>query len=89
MITFAMIKPHAVKNSFAFSQIMKIIDENKFRIVKKSRISFNVNSAEKFYEEHKGKFYFNRLVTFMSRYVKGFIKFNLFRLISFRFQWAY
>lgn len=67
MITFAMIKPHAVKNPFALSQIMRIIDENKFRVVKKARIHFDAESAEKFYEEHKGKFYFNRLVTFMSR----------------------
>lgn len=62
-----MIKPHVVKNPWAFSQILKIIEENNFRIVKKSRIKFDIPKAELFYEEHKGKFYYNRLVTFMSR----------------------
>lgn len=67
MITFAMIKPHVVKHPVALSYIMQIITENNFKIVKKSRIKFNAESAENFYEEHRGKFYFNRLVTFMSR----------------------
>lgn len=68
MITFAMIKPHVVKNPIAFNQIMQIISENNFRIVRKMRIKFSKSLAEKFYGEHEGKFYFNRLVTFMSRY---------------------
>jgi nucleoside-diphosphate kinase len=67
MITFAMIKPHAVKNPVVLNQIMQIIESNNFRIVKKVRVKFDVKKAESFYEEHKGKFYFNRLVTFMSR----------------------
>lgn len=70
MITFAMIKPHVVKNPFALSQILKLIEENNFKIVKKTRINFDVSKAEEFYAEHKGKFYYNRLVTFMSRLVK-------------------
>lgn len=67
MITFAMIKPHAVKNPVALNQIMTIISENKFKIIQKSRIKFDENSASEFYAEHKGKFYYNRLVTFMTR----------------------
>lgn len=67
MITFGMIKPHVVKNPIALSQIMKMISANNFKIVKKSRIKFDRNSAENFYEEHRGKFYFNRLVSFMAR----------------------
>lgn len=67
MLTFAMIKPHAVANPVALRQIMKIIDENGFKVVKKSRIHFHLQKAELFYEEHKGKFYYNRLVTFMTR----------------------
>lgn len=67
MITFAMIKPHAVKNPVVLNQIIKIIEKNNFKIVKKSRIKFNEESSKSFYEEHDGKFYFNRLVTFMQR----------------------
>lgn len=69
MLTFAMIKPHIVKNPWALSQIMRIIDENNFTIVKKSRVKFNLKSAKQFYSEHEGRFYYNRLVTFMSRWV--------------------
>lgn len=67
MLTFAMIKPHIVKNPWALGQIMRIIDENNFTIVKKSRVKFSLKSAKQFYSEHEGRFYYNRLVTFMSR----------------------
>lgn len=67
MITFAMIKPHAVANPFAMQYILRIISENNFKVVKSARIKFNLEDAENFYEEHRGKFYFNRLVTFMTR----------------------
>ncbi|KAG5684680.1 hypothetical protein PVAND_013897 [Polypedilum vanderplanki] len=65
MLTFAMIKPHVVKNPIALNKILQTIEDNSFKIVRKTRIKFNQHSAEKFYEEHKGKFYFNRLITFM------------------------
>lgn len=67
MITFAMIKPHVVKNPIALNHIMQIISENNFKVVRKARFRFNKEKAEEFYSEHKGKFYFNRLVTFMLR----------------------
>lgn len=69
MITFAIIKPHAVKNPVALNHILRVIEENNFKILKKSRVKFDQKKAENFYEEHQGKFYFNRLVTFMSRQV--------------------
>jgi len=69
MLTFAMIKPHVVKNPVALNHIMQIIKDNNFNIIQRARIKFNRKSAEKFYEEHHGRFYFNRLVTFMTRYV--------------------
>lgn len=67
MLTFAMIKPHAVANPVALEHILRTIQQNNFVIVKKSRIQFNREMAENFYGEHRGKFYFNRLVTFMMR----------------------
>ncbi|CAO1417491.1 unnamed protein product [Diamesa hyperborea] len=65
-ITFAMIKPHAVKNPIALNLILQIIKENEFKIVRKTRVNFSKQMAENFYKEHDGKFYYNRLVTFMS-----------------------
>jgi nucleoside-diphosphate kinase len=67
MITFAILKPHVVKNPVALKHILRIIEENNFRIVRKSRVKFDLALAEKFYAEHVGKFYYNRLVTFMTR----------------------
>jgi nucleoside-diphosphate kinase len=67
MITFAMIKPHVVKNPIALNHILQTISENNFKIVRKARILFDKQMAQKFYKEHEGKFYYNRLVTFMAR----------------------
>lgn len=67
MITFAILKPHVVKNPVALKQILKLIEENKFNILRKSRVKFDKKLAEEFYAEHVGKFYYNRLVTFMTR----------------------
>jgi nucleoside-diphosphate kinase len=67
MLTFAMIKPHVVKNPIALAHIMQMLSENNFKIVRKTRIKFDRALAESFYKEHEGKFYYNRLVTFMAR----------------------
>lgn len=64
-LTLAIIKPHAVKNPVALSYIRNVL-KNKFIIVKTKRISLDQDSASKFYEEHMGKFFYNRLVTFMA-----------------------
>lgn len=66
-LSLAIIKPHAVKNPVALSYIRNVI-KNSFIVVKTKRISLDKETAENFYDEHVGKFFFNRLVTFMSRY---------------------
>lgn len=65
-LTFIIVKPHVLKHPYAHSQIHKIIKDN-FNIVIQRQIKFSSNLAEKFYSEHYGKFFYNRLVTFMSR----------------------
>jgi nucleoside diphosphate kinase len=37
-------------------------------VLRKSRVKFDEKIAGEFYREHFGKFYYNRLVTFMTRY---------------------
>lgn len=66
-LTFAMLKPSTVKNPYALQEIQNIITENNFVIVKKRIAKFSKEDAERFYEEHAGKFYYNRLVHYMSR----------------------
>lgn len=67
-ITFAIIKPHAVQNPIALQHIRNIILDNGFTIVHDKRVHMNASLAEKFYEEHRTKFFYNRLATFMCRY---------------------
>ena len=42
-----------------------IVNEN-FLIVRSKYLSLTRSRAEEFYAEHKGKFFYNRLVTYMS-----------------------
>lgn len=65
-LTFIIVKPHVLKHPYALQKIHKIIQDN-FNIVLQKKIKFSQNQAQKFYEEHQGKFFYNRLVTFMSR----------------------
>ncbi|MCQ6253937.1 nucleoside-diphosphate kinase [Methanocaldococcus sp.] len=63
--TFVAIKPDAVKRKL----IGKIIErfENKgFEIVAMKMIKLNKELAEKYYEEHKGKEFYERLINFMT-----------------------
>jgi len=64
-ITFTMIKPRAVQNNF-IGPILKIINEKRFRIKAMKMTRFTRERAEAFYEIHKGKFFFNDLIDFMS-----------------------
>ncbi|CAH0400701.1 unnamed protein product [Chilo suppressalis] len=64
-LTLAIIKPHAIKNPVALSYIRQVI-KNKFIVIKTKRTSLDVETAGKFYKEHVGKFFYNRLVTFMA-----------------------
>lgn len=70
-LTLAIIKPHAVKNPVALSYIRQVI-KNKFIVVKTKRVSLDKEAASNFYKEHMGKFFYNRLVTFMARYTYFF-----------------
>ncbi|CAK1550317.1 unnamed protein product [Leptosia nina] len=64
-LSLAIIKPHAVKNPVALSYIRNVI-KNKFVVVKTKRVTLDQETAGNFYIEHEEKFFFNRLVTFMS-----------------------
>lgn len=66
-LTFAILKPHITKNPFALKQIQDIILTSKYKIVKSKRKTITMQEAEDFYGEHKHKFFYNRLVTFMTR----------------------
>ncbi|CAH1112972.1 unnamed protein product [Psylliodes chrysocephalus] len=65
-LTLAIIKPHVVKNPIATQKIRELIIASNFKIVKFKRKLISLPEAEKFYDEHKRKFFYNRLITFMT-----------------------
>lgn len=66
-LTLSICKPYLLKNPFALKAIQNVIKENDFEIVQRATINLTKALASKFYEEHEGKFFHNRLQTFMCR----------------------
>lgn len=65
-LTLAIIKPHIIKQPHALQGIRDIILASDFKIVRSKKSCLTVPDASKFYEEHNGKFFYNRLVSFMT-----------------------
>lgn len=66
-LTLSILKPHISKYPFVTNSIRKIIADNNLKIVKEMRVKLSRRLSDKFYEEHKHKFFYNRLQTFMCR----------------------
>ena len=65
-LTLAILKPDLVQHPPNLAQVHKMILDNNFHIVRSKYLHLPRSKAEQFYEEHKEKFFYNRLVTFMS-----------------------
>ena len=64
--TFTMIKPDAVEDGYVGLMIDKIINSGfKFKFLKMNTLS--IKEAQKFYEIHKDRPFFNELVSFITR----------------------
>lgn len=63
--TFAMLKPDAVENKYS-GDIIKIIELNGFEILKMKKTVLSVVQVEEFYQIHKGKFFFEALVQYIT-----------------------
>lgn len=64
-LTFTMIKPSSVRNNH-IGAILKMINDNGFRIKAMKLTSMTRANAEAFYGIHAGKPFFEDLVSFMS-----------------------
>lgn len=64
-ITFTMIKPSAVENGYT-GAILDLILRNGFKLISMKYTYLSRYQAEKFYEIHKERPFFNDLVIFMS-----------------------
>jgi nucleoside-diphosphate kinase len=64
-ITFTMIKPEAVQANNV-GAILKMIEENSFRIVAMKKVQLSAERAGQFYEVHKERPFYAELVEYMS-----------------------
>tara|TARA_A100001037_G_scaffold285251_1_gene292407 strand:+ start:161 stop:586 length:426 start_codon:yes stop_codon:yes gene_type:complete len=64
-ITFTMIKPEAVQAN-NIGAILKMIEENGFRIVAMKKVQLSAERAGLFYEVHKERPFYGELVEYMS-----------------------
>ena len=63
--TFTMVKPEAVQEGNT-GAILKMIEENGFRIVALKKVQLNIERAGIFYEVHKERSFYRELVEYMS-----------------------
>ena len=63
--TFTMVKPEAVQTGNT-GAILKMIEENGFRIVALKKVQLNIERAGIFYEVHKERSFYGELVEYMS-----------------------
>lgn len=65
-LTLAIIKPDISKMTLSVLQIRDMMLKHHFLILRSKTVHLSPNQAGQFYEEHRGKFFYHRLVTFMS-----------------------
>ncbi|KAG7460746.1 hypothetical protein MATL_G00202040 [Megalops atlanticus] len=65
-LTLAVIKPDAVAHPLILEALHQKILKNKFIIVRSKDLIWRRQDSERFYAEHKGRFFYQRLVEFMS-----------------------
>ncbi|XP_049613956.1 nucleoside diphosphate kinase 6 isoform X1 [Syngnathus scovelli] len=65
-LTLAVIKPDAVAHPLMLEALHQSILDNHFVIVRRKDLVWKRQNSEKFYSEHSGRFFYQRLVEFMS-----------------------
>ncbi|XP_034479625.1 nucleoside diphosphate kinase 6 [Drosophila innubila] len=63
-ITLALLKPHVLRNSYALQQIKTLIGNN-FTILRAKEVRLTKELSDRFYAEHKSRFFYHRLSSFM------------------------
>ncbi|XP_055985520.1 nucleoside diphosphate kinase 6 isoform X2 [Sorex fumeus] len=65
-LTLALIKPDAVAHPLMLEAIHQQILSNKFLIVRMRELLWRKEDCQRFYQEHEGRFFYQRLVEFMA-----------------------
>ena len=66
-LTLAVLKPDLMTNPARLQSVKEKILKEKFWILRWSILHWQRKDAELFYQEHRGKFFIQRLTSFMSR----------------------
>lgn len=65
-LTLALIKPDAVAHPLILEAVHQQILSNKFLIVRTRELQWRKEDCRRFYREHEGRFFYQRLVEFMA-----------------------
>ncbi|XP_042860981.1 nucleoside diphosphate kinase 6-like [Penaeus japonicus] len=65
-LTLALLKPDVTRVPHVIQAIRSKILSEKFLVVRHKEVRLSKQDTERFYGEHQGKFFYNRLVTFMA-----------------------
>ncbi|XP_039693571.1 nucleoside diphosphate kinase 6-like isoform X3 [Pteropus medius] len=65
-LTLALIKPDAVAHPLILEAVHQQILSNKFLIVRTRELLWRKEDCRSFYQEHEGRFFYQRLVEFMA-----------------------
>ena len=68
-LTLAIFKPDLTLRPYCVDHVRDMLLQNDFIFVKSKEEHLDPVKVKSFYQEHQGKFFYNRLVTYMSRYV--------------------
>ncbi|KAJ2746906.1 hypothetical protein GGI20_000985 [Coemansia sp. BCRC 34301] len=67
LLTLALLKPDLLANPQTANDIVAEIQQTPgLRIVKRAQLFWTREEAEQFYDEHRGRFFFRRLVDYMT-----------------------
>nr|XP_034984085.1 nucleoside diphosphate kinase 6 [Zootoca vivipara] len=65
-LTLAIIKPDAVAHPLFLEAVHQTILDNRLLIVRSKDLTWSKQESQKFYQEHSGRFFYQRLVEFMA-----------------------
>lgn len=65
-LTLAILKPDLMMHPVRTKEVKTIIKDNGFLVIQSKITQFSQQEAEKFYEEHKERFFYTRLTGYMS-----------------------
>ncbi|KAF6030395.1 hypothetical protein EB796_011312 [Bugula neritina] len=64
-LTVAILKPSTVSRPAVVQEIVNLVNYNDLRVITQKQILLTKEEACRFYKEHEGRFFYNRLVTYM------------------------